>query len=138
MKSIAGLWIDHNKAVIVFITDKKIEKKTITSNGEKQPGRIDGVRSMTPYDSQYVHADDSLQKDFTGHLNIYYDEVISYIRDAEAIFIFGPGEAKGELKKRLKKDSLVERIAGIETNDKMTDRQIEAKIKKYFKDHQKQ
>jgi integrase len=35
MKSIAGLWIDHRKAVIVFITDKKIEKKTITSNGEK-------------------------------------------------------------------------------------------------------
>jgi hypothetical protein len=138
MKSVAGLWIDHRKAVIVLITDKKIEKKTITSNVEKQPGRIDGVRSVTPYSSKYVHADDNLQKDFTGHLNIYYDKVISYIRNAEAILIFGPGEAKGELKKHLEKDSHAERIAAIETNDKMTDRQIEAKIKKYFKDHQKQ
>ena len=138
MKSIAGLWIDHRKAVIVLITNEKIEKKTITSKVEKQPGRIDGIRSMTPYDSQYVHADDSLQRDFTGHLNIYYDEVISYIRNVEAILIFGPGEAKGELKNRLEKDSLSGQIAAIETSERMTDRQIEAKVKKYFKDNQKQ
>jgi hypothetical protein len=32
-----------------------------------------------------------------GHLNIYYDAVIASIRGAESIWIFGPGEAKGEL-----------------------------------------
>jgi len=59
-----------------------------------------------------------------GHLNIYYDAVIAGIRDAEAILIFGPGEAKGDLKKRLERDKLGGRIVGIETVDKMTDRQI--------------
>lgn len=33
-----------------------------------------------------------------GYLNFYYDEVISFIRDAESVLIFGPGEAKTELK----------------------------------------
>jgi hypothetical protein len=67
-----------------------------------------------------------------GHLNIYYDAVIASIRDAESILIFGPGEAKGELKKRLEKQDLGGRIVGIETTDRMTDRQIASKVRRYF------
>ena len=56
------------------------------------------------------------------------------LRDAEFILIFGPGEAKGELRKRLEKSKLGGRIAGVETVDKMTDRQIAAKIRQYFEE----
>jgi len=79
-----------------------------------------------------VPADDSRERTFTGHLNIYYEAVIACLRDAESILIFGPGEAKGELKKRLEKSKLGGRIAGVEIVDKMTDRQIAAKIRQYF------
>jgi len=58
--------------------------------------------------------------------------VIASIRDAESILIFGPGEAKGELKKRLEGDKLGGRIVSIETVDKMTDRQITAKVRQHF------
>jgi hypothetical protein len=68
-----------------------------------------------------------------GHLNIYYDAVISCIRDAEAILVFGPGEAKGELKKRIKRNKLSGRIVGIETVDRMTHRQIAASSAVLFK-----
>jgi hypothetical protein len=44
----------------------------------------------------------------------------------------GPGEAKGELKKRLKSQELGGRIVGIETVDKMTDRQIAARVRQRF------
>ena len=50
----------------------------------------------------------------------------------EAKLMFGPGEAKGELKKRLKRKTLGRRIAGVETVDKMTDRQIAAKVRQRF------
>ena len=63
---------------------------------------------------------------------IYYDSVVACIRDSDSILIFGPGEAKGELKKRLIRDKLGERIVQIETADKMTDRQVAAKVRKYF------
>ena len=69
---------------------------------------------------------------FTGHLNKYYDQVISCIRDAESILIFGPGEAKVELQKRLENEALGGRVAGIETVDKMTDRQIAARVRQRF------
>ena len=67
-----------------------------------------------------------------SHLNKYYDKVISYISNAESILIFGPGEAKGELEKRLANHGLGGRIVGIETDDKMTDRQIAAKVRQHF------
>ena len=136
MKKGVGLWIDHRKAVIVIVTDKGEEIKLIISRVEKQLGRSGGLRSTTAYEAQQVPADDKREREFMGHLiiyyDIYYDAVISCIRDAESILIFGPGEAKGELKKRIARSNLRGRIVNFETADKMTDRQIAAKVRKYF------
>jgi len=134
MRTAKGLWIDHRKAVIVTVTDKGEEVREILSQVEKQLGRFEGVRSTTPYPAQLVPADDSQQRDLTGHLDKYYDEVISHLRDAELILIVGPGEAKGELAKRIERAGLKSHIAGIETVDKLTDRQIAAKVRMHLKD----
>ena len=133
MKTTKGLWIDHRNAVIVAVTDKGEEVNEILSHVEKQLSRFEGERSKMPYPAQLVPADDSQQRDLTGHLDKYYEEVISQLRDAELILIFGPGEAKGELAKRIESSKLSGRIAGIETVDKMTDRQIAAKVRTYLK-----
>ena len=127
-----GLWIDHRKAIIVAVTDKGEEIGLIISKAEKQRRRSGDSPLKGPYEPMQVPADDSRQKTFTGHLNIYYNAVIAGIRDAESILIFGPGEAKGELKKRIERNNLSGRIVGIETVDKMTDRQIAAKVRQYF------
>ena len=132
MKTTQGIWIDHRKAVIVTVTDKGENVKEIISHVEKQPGRFDGGRSTTPFEAQLVPADDSQERDLTAHLDKYYDEVISYLRDSESILIFGPGEAKGELIKRFARDKLSGHIAGVEIADKMTVPQIAAKVRKYF------
>ena len=132
MRKTVGLWIDHRKAVIVVLSEKGEETRVIESNVEKQPGRFAGIRSTTPYEAQMVPADDSRERRFMSELNNYYDEVISVIRDAESILLFGPGEAKGELKKRLEGDRLGERIVAVETVAVMTDRQIAAKVREYF------
>ena len=132
MKTTVGLWIDHRKAIIVSVTDKGEEIGMIISRVGKQLRRSGDSPLMGPYEPQHLHADDSPQRPFSGHLNIYYDAVIACIRDAKSILIFGPGDAKGELKKRLEKTNLGGRIIGIETVDKMTDRQIAAKVRQHF------
>jgi hypothetical protein len=112
---------------------KKIETSIlIISAIEKQARRSLSSRHTGPYKPQQVAADDSRQRALTGHLNNYYDAVIASIRDAESILIFGPGEAKGELKKRLERIDLGGRIASVETVDKMTHRQIAAKVQRHF------
>ncbi len=132
MNMTAGLWIDHRKAVIAIISAEGEETLEIASNVEKQPGRFAGVRSTTPFEPQQAQADDSHEREFTGELHRYYDTVIAAIRNAEALMIFGPGEAKGELKKRLEHAKLGSHIIAMETADKMTDRQIAAKVREYF------
>jgi stalled ribosome rescue protein Dom34 len=82
--------------------------------------------------AQDTSAEDQRDRRFTGHLQKYYDEVVSTIRDADAILILGPGEAKGELKARLESAGLDGRIAGVTTVDKMTDRQLEAEVRQHF------
>ncbi len=127
MKSAAGLWIDHREAVIVLVTDKREEIKRMTSNMEKHVRFSGGSRS------EEGSADDQRDRQFTGHLNTYYDEVIAHLRDADSILIFGPGEAKGEIEKRLASKGLSGRVVGIETVDKMTERQIAAKVRQHFR-----
>jgi stalled ribosome rescue protein Dom34 len=120
MKTTVGLWIDHRKAVIAFVTGTDEEIKRINSKVEKQHRQ-----------SASVPADDIQQRVLTEHLKSYYDEVISSLRNAEAILIMGPGEAKGELKKRIEINNLNGRRIDIETVDKMTDPQIVAKTREH-------
>jgi len=132
MKTKVGLWIDHRKAIIVAITDKGEEIRLIISKVERQLRRSGDSPLGGAHDRMQAPARDSRQRTLTAHLNIYYDAVIACIRDAEFILVFGPGEAKGELKKRLKKANLGGRIVAMETVDKMTDHQIAAKVRQHF------
>jgi hypothetical protein len=75
-----------------------------------------------------------LDNKFTEQLNKFYEKVIDQIRAAQAVFIFGPGEAKGELEKRIAHEKINVQIIGIETADKLTDRQIAAKVRIAFKE----
>ena len=125
MKNQVGLWIDHREAFVVFADeDQKNEViADIKSGVEKH------VRFSMSVDGK---ADDQRDNQFQTHLNKYYDEVIKYIAAAKSIFIFGPGEAKVEFKKRLENDGMAGRVVGVETVDKMTPNQIEAKVWQHF------
>ena len=132
MKTQMGLWIDHREAVILSISPQGEVTKEIRSDAEQHAGRVSGAHATASYGTQQVSADDRRQNSFLGHLNSYYDAVIAYTRDAEEILIFGPGEAKGELKKRIERYKPSQRIASVEAADKMTERQIAAKVRNYF------
>ena len=124
MKKQVGLWIDHRESVIVIVTGEGEETKRIVSDMEKHV-RFSGA-------AQAVSGEDTRDNKFSGHLNKYYDKVITCLGDAESILVFGPGEAKGELEKRLEHKGLGGRIVAIETVDKMTDHQIAAKVRERF------
>jgi hypothetical protein len=48
------------------------------------------------------------------------------------LLVLGPGEAKGEFVKRLRSKKLSGTAVEVETVDKMTDRQIAAKVVQHF------
>jgi len=132
MNDNAGVWIDHRKAMVVILSSGKERVTSIASNVEKHLERAGDSPLKGSYEASQVPADDARQRALTAELAIYYEAVIAQVRDAGSILIFGPGEAKGELERRLIKHKLGGLVAAVETEDKMTDRQIVAKVREYF------
>jgi hypothetical protein len=126
----AGVWIDHHKAVVVLITDEAENTLQIMSDPDS-PARFRGGQlvkaTRTPNDSV---AEDKRARKALAHLDKYYDDVIDRLREADAILVLGPGEAKGEFIKRVEGKKLKGRIAHVGTVDQMTDREIGAQVRK--------
>lgn len=119
MKSNAGLWIDHREAVIVVLTESGEQVTRVLSTAERQH-----AVEMPP--------DDLRQREFTEHLTRYYDSVVARLADAGAILILGPGEAKGELKKRFDSHKSERRGITVETVGGMTEPQVVARVRSHF------
>ena len=117
-----GIWIDHKKAVVVSASGDHVTARTLESDVGSH------ARYSGPQDGEKRYEERHGQ-----HLDRYYDEVISQLGQPEALLIFGPGEAKLQLKERLSRSkALAERIVGVETTDKLTDPQIVAKVKEHY------
>jgi hypothetical protein len=127
-----GLWIDHRKAVIVRLTDQGEETRQIDSGVDHPELSANSPRSTNPYTRNDFVAEDKLQRKFASELSKFYDEVIACIRDADAVLILGPSEAKVELHKRLEGKKLGDRVADVQAADKLTDHQIAASVRQYF------
>ena len=132
MKKEVGLWIDHRKTVFVTIENEVEVTREIRSNIEKHVRFSNGTASKDTDSTQGSSAEDMRDRQFGDHLGRYYEGIISFIRNADSILIFGPGEAKVELGNCLKREELGSRIVGIETADKMTDHQIAAKVRDHY------
>ena len=133
MKNI-GLWIDHKKAVIVIQSEQGEDIQKIESGVGRHVRYRGASHPKSPYSAQYQQGDDQLDNKFLEQLNKFYEKVIGQLRGAQAVLIFGPGEAKGELEKRIIHDKVRVQIVGIESADKLTDRQIAAKVRNYFQE----
>jgi hypothetical protein len=132
-----GLWIDHKKAIIVTQSELGDSIQQIESGIGRHVRYQGASHPKTPYSAQYQQGDDQLDNRFNEQLNKFYDQIIVHVRGAEALLIFGPGEAKGELEKRITHEKVNVPIVGVETADKMTDRQITTKMRKFFEKSRK-
>ena len=130
MTAKAGVWIDHRQAIVVLITDKgqKIER---VKSGARQAVRSAGnaKKKYTPND---FIAEDRQERRVASERKDFYDEVLALVRGADSLLILGPGEAKGELSKQATAKKLRGLAIGVETADRMSDRQIAAKVSEHF------
>jgi len=105
----------------------------IPSTVEKRVRTGGGSRSATPYGPQDVLAEDHVEHRRQHQVQRYFRDVIRHLTDLDRLFVFGPGEAKGEFVKEVQENSLLgDKLVGTETADKMTDRQVVAAVRDYF------
>jgi len=126
-----GIWIDHTKAVIVFVSADRVTAKIVESDVGPHARYSGRAPYPTPGGPKAGRGEKKYEARYGQHLDRYYDEVISQLGQPEALLIFGPGEAKLQLKERLSR-SKEQPSVEIETTDELTEPQIVAKVKEHY------
>jgi hypothetical protein len=125
-----GVWIDHTKAVI---TDGQHTATTVQSEVPPHT-RFSGGGGYPGGDSpQRGTSERRYEERFANDLDRYLDQVISAIGRPTNLLIFGPGEAKHELARRIHATTGTSQIhIELATADKLTDAQVIARVATHF------
>lgn len=129
-----GIWLDLDKAYIVSIDNEKETFKTVMSNIEHfsiQGGsgtRFKGGPQDVVQDSKYLEREKQ-------QLKHYFKAIASQISDTNALVLFGPAETNEKFAKELHKNykSLSAKIKAIKKADSMSDNQVKALVRDFFK-----
>lgn len=126
-----GLWIDHKRAVVITLMEGATVTKEIQSDFDRRPRRAaDGNESDT---HERIISETKHENQNHNLLHKYYEAIVRELSGASKIYIFGPGEAKHELKSMLESRLDTRTIpTAMEAADSLTDPQIAAKTKAHF------
>ncbi|WP_341215624.1 hypothetical protein [uncultured Wocania sp.] len=134
-KTKVGVWLDKKNAIIVTLYNGEISINTILSNIEDyhihggSGTRLKGGPQDVVQDSKYLERE-------KHQLKRYFNDIITKIKRAHVIVIFGPAETYTKLSKELinhHKD-LSKKVKDVVKIDSMTKRQVIAWVKAFFKE----
>jgi hypothetical protein len=132
MTTKAGVWVDHQQAIVVLITDAGHEIKKVKSGAQQAVRSAGGSGAKKKYTPNDFIAEDRQKRKVANERKKFYDDVLAAVLGADSLLILGPGEAKGELSKQATAKKLRGLAVSVETADRMSDRQIAAKVSEHF------
>jgi hypothetical protein len=125
-----GLWIDHRQAYAIWSQDGKVD---VIPSRIEPPAHYSGGTQLGGKLNQKADAEPRHNDRFRVQLTKYYRQVMSALKNADSILIMGPGKAKIEFEKVIKKNkSMQNRIRKVQTTDKMTRNQMVAYVRKFY------
>lgn len=131
-----GIWLDKDKALIVTVNDEKETLHTIASNLEHyrvhggSGTRFKGGPQDVVQDSKYLERE-------KHQLKKYFKTLATEVKDSDALVIFGPADTNEKFSEELHKNhkSLSTKIKGVKKADSMTENQVKAWVRDFFKSH---
>ena len=133
MKNI-GVWMDKEKAHVITISNNAEEMTTVYSEiksyhiGGGSGSRMKGGPQDVVQDSKYLEREKHSFK-------TYFKKIVPFLKDADAIVIFGPAEAGEKFNKKLRKKYKVigNKVRAVIKADSMTPNQTKALVRDYYK-----
>lgn len=126
-----GIWIDRREAQVVRLSNGQSTSVRITSGVESQERRASD-RTDGAFEPLQVPADDTRDRKETAELQRFYDEVIKHLKNADSVYICGPGEVRTHLRNRIAENRSLKCSILIEPADKLTEPQLIARVEKCF------
>jgi hypothetical protein len=133
MEKKIGIWIDHREAILVSLEGDRTTVERIESHAESHFRSSGGWKAGGTSVAQSVSKEQKADERRKHQFHSFYQMVIKKAGNADNIFIFGPGEAKLELAKEIRKiKGQQDRIEAVEASDRLTENQIVAKVKSFI------
>lgn len=134
MERLIGIWIDYSQTIIGEVKKNEVEISVISSEIDHQL-RIEGeTADKTRFSSQ--HRSNNEHRNENRHqeqVKKYIKSVFEEIKNADAIYIIGPAEAKKEMVKYYTENNKNDNnIVGVEPCNKLTENQLKAKFQEFY------
>jgi len=133
MKKI-GIWLDMDKAYIVTIEDTTETLVKIDSNVEHfhEQGNFGKRIKRNPLN---VIMESNLLEREKQQLKAFFKDIVAHINDTDALVIFGPAEAYEKFSRELHENykQLSAKVKGVKRADSMTDNQVKAWVRNFYK-----
>ncbi|HIP47721.1 MAG TPA: hypothetical protein EYG92_02000 [Lutibacter sp.] len=129
-----GIWIDKRNAKIITIENGNAKMNSIHSEIEefKIHGGSGSRQKGGPQD---VVQDSKFLKREKNQTKRYFEDIIPAIKDTDSLVIFGPAQTGNDFNKELSKKhpNIYKKVKSVEKTDTMTDNQLVAWVKDFFK-----
>lgn len=132
MEKEVGLWIDHQLAVIVTLQEKGEDIQHIKSHAEPRVRYYRDGHNADATTPQQDRAEVEREKRVSNHITQYYDQIMTYVRDATSVFIVGPDEAKIEFQQHLESENPAVKVLAVETANALSDAEFISKVHANF------
>ena len=135
-KPYLGVWLDHRQAYLIWLDgngecEVEYREGHYPQDGEK-PGRaVAGRAGAYGGVAPHVHLEEKRHRE----AKLFYEEIFRFVRSkAKHVYIFGPGQARAELHRRLTAHKDFEgRVHAVESAGRMTRAQMVARVRRFFK-----
>ena len=133
MKKQVGIWIDTKKAVIISLKGKGHDIKIVESSIEGRERVAGEGKQFARFGVQFSNFEQRNEKHKAQEVHDYLKNVVSEIRDADEVVLFGPAEMKTELQKFIHHEiPPVPAIEKVVPADSMTENVMVAWVKDFF------
>ena len=132
MKREIGVWLDYKEAYLIFLQDQEAAVEVISSAVEDfHPSG--GATSKTPWGPQDSVKEKTYLERKKQQLQRFFQAIMQKLQKEDALYIFGPAEAKLGLKKAIESNNhLAIDLRAVEAVDQMTQNQKIAHVKAFF------
>lgn len=134
MKKNIGIWLDSKQAFIINLSNGNHTIKTIESNIEFRE-RVEGEsKKFGRFGGQYITYEKNRENKQAFQTNEFIKNLLKELTNCDSFVIFGPSKMKKILKKEIKNNMLLApKLLGVFKSDQLTENQMVAWVKDYFK-----
>ncbi|TVP51913.1 MAG: hypothetical protein EA341_04185 [Mongoliibacter sp.] len=133
-----GLWIDHNKAMLIGYEDGNATLlETVESPVEAMKRQEGEGNDSTRFTTNNNHTSNNEHRKHNisqNELKEYFKILEAKLQPFEDILIFGPGTAKEQIRNRLREiKSFDNKWLSVQKSDKLTENQLLAFVRDFYK-----